>query len=1062
MASALHREALVLTGLSLVLIYLGALALFLRAASGQAGEPGPAVPAAAARHSAALGSQSNRATATARATASYASLPLSFEVNRGQADASIQFLSRGKGYVLLLTRSAALLSLKAPKPSADQLAHLAGTATQAAAQEASTESSVVRMELVGADPQTQVSGAAPLPGKVNYFIGSDPAKWRSGVPTYAKVHYAGVYPGIDLVYYGNHGQLEYDFVLAPHADPGRIRLRFGGAKHVAVDANGDLNVAASTGQVSFHTPVVYQQRDGRRQPVAGSFALLAGNSVGFRLGSYDHSQPLVIDPTLVYSTYLGGSGFTGDNAAGIAIDKDGNAYIAGSTNSTDFPVVTGSYDTTDPATSEHVVFITKLNAAGTAEVYSTYLGGTWGDWAEAIALDSDGNAYVTGYTWSPNFPVTTGAYQTTNVGWAHSVVNAFITKLSADGSSLVYSTYLGGTGTLSIYGDTADAIAVDSAGNAYVTGEAYSTNFPVTSGVYQATNKATQSGSNVFVTELSADGTGLVFSTYLGGSGIDLLGDTGHAIAIDGGGNVYVAGGSYSTDFPTTKGAYQTKNYATSNKATNAFAAKLNPTGTALVYSTLLGGAGSADGGDTAYGLAVDSAGDAYVAGEAYSGAYPVTKGAFQTTNYGANYLSSNVFVTKLDPAASGLVYSTFIGGGGSVEGPGDAAHGLALDSYGDAYIAGRTYSPYYPVTVNAYQTARNENDDCEPFVTVVDAAGSGLIYSTYFGGSGSDSAAGLATDGKGNIYFAGTTYSGDFPVTKGAFQTTNHAATKDSAGTNAFIAKLALGAAESPVATTTTLVSNENPAPASASITMTATVKAKTGSTIPAGNVVFTVNGTTVDTVALSAAGQAKLSRSFSEPGSYAIEARYAGNASFAASSASLTEVVKEPATPAPAIKPAGGTYNRIVSVTLNDSIKGAPIYYTLNGATPTARSTRYTTTIKIGKNTVLKAIAVASGHTASAVAEATYTIKLPAAPTPAFSPVGNTYKSAITVRISDKATTGLEIYYTTNGTTPSVYSTKYTSAGIKVSTNKTIQAIAIATGYSKSAVAKATYKIE
>jgi hypothetical protein len=1057
MALASHRDALVPMGHSLVLTCLGALTLFLWLASAQAVEPGPAAPAARPPHSASLGSQSNRAAAATRAAASYARLPLSFEANRGQADASVQFLSRGKGYALLLTRSAALLSLKAPKSAANQGSHLADPATQAP-----TKSSVVRMELSGADPRAQVSGADPLPGKVNYFIGSDSAKWRSGVPTYARVHYAGVYPGIDLVYYGNQGQLEYDFVVAPHADPGRIRLHFAGADRLAVDANGDLTLAASTGQVSFQRPAIYQLHNGRRTPVAGSFALLAGNSVGFRLGSYDRSQPLVIDPTLVYSTYLGGSGFPGDQAAGIAIDGEGNTYIAGSTNSTDFPVVTGSYNTTDPATSADVVFITKLNAAGTAEVYSTYLGGTWGDWAQAIAIDGDGNAYVTGYTWSPNFPVTTGAYQTTNVGWSHSVYNAFIAKLSADGSSLVYSTYLGGTGTLSTFGDKAQAITVDSVGNAYVTGEAFSTNFPVTSGVYQTTNNATQNGSNVFVTELSADGSSLVFSTYLGGSGIDIFGDTGRAIAIDTDGNVYLAGGSYSSDFPTTSGAYQTKNFATANKTTNAFVAKLNPAGTALVYSTLLGGAGSADGGDTAYGLAVDSAGDAYLAGETYSSGFPVTKGAFQTTNYGAEYLSSNVFVTKLNSTASGLIYSTFIGGGGSVEGPGDAAHGLALDGYGDAYIAGRTYSPYFPVTVNAYQTTRKENDDCEPFMAVVDAAGSGLIYSTYFGGSGSDSAAGLATDGKGNIYFAGTTYSGDFPVTKGAFQTTNNAATKDSPGTNAFIAELSLGAVGSPVTTKTTLVSSANPATTGAAITLTATVKAQTGNTVPSGNVVFTVNGTTVETVALSAAGQAKLSGSFSEPDSYAIAANYAGNASFAASSARLTEVIKEPATPAPAITPAGGTYHHVVSVTLNDSIKGAPIYYTLNGATPTTRSTRYTTAIKIGKNTVLKAIALASGHTASAVAEATYTIKLPPAPTPVFSPVGKTYKSAITVKISDKATSGLEIYYTTKGTTPSIDSTRYTSAGIKVSKNETIQAIAIATGYSKSAVAKATYKIE
>jgi hypothetical protein len=977
------------------------------------------------------------AAARTKAAAQYGRLPLSFAPG---AAGSETFVSRGNGYSLLLTRAGAELRLKS----------------------ATAKPATVKMVIAGEKTDTRVSGEDRLPGTANYFVGNDPAHWRRNVPTFGAVRYSEVYPGIDLRFYGNRGELEYDFVVAAKTDPAQIRMRFEEGERLEIGSDGSLAIGEGEARIAFHKPVVYQEIGAGRRMVAGRFALVDAHTVGFELGHYDLSRPLVIDPTLVFSTYLGGSGFPGDQAAGIAIDADGNAYIAGSTNSTDFPVVSGSYDTSDPATSANVVFITKLNPAGTDEVYSTYLGGTWGDWAEAIALDRDGNAYVTGYTWSPNFPVTTGAYQPTNIGWSHSVVNAFITKLSADGSSLVYSTYLGGTGTLSTFGDTAHAIAVDSADNAYVTGEAYSTNFPVTSGAYQTKNRATQWGSNVFVTELSADGGGLVFSTYLGGSGIDVVGDTGRAIAIDADGNAYVAGGSYSSDFPTTKGAYQSKNFATSNKATNAFLAKFNPAGTALIYSTLLGGAGSAAGGDTAYGLAVDSAGDAYVAGEAYSGGFPVTTGAFQTTNYGATYLSSNAFVTKLNSEASGLIYSTFIGGYGSLEGPGDAAHGLVLDSYGDAYIAGWTYSLNFPVTVNAYQTSKKQNDDCEPLVTVVDAAGSGLIYSTYFGGSGSDSSAGLATDGKGNIYFTGTTYSGDFPVTKGAFQTTNHAATKDSPGTNAFVAKLALGAVGSPVATTTTLVSSANPATEGADIALTAKVKVQTGSVVPSGTVVFTVNGATVETVALSATGQAKLSKTFSLPGSYAIAARYAGNASFASSSASLTEVIRKPAAAEPQFTPAAGSYAPGFEVKLTDATAGATIYYTTNGLAPTTASRKYTAAgIKVTKTETIKAMAAAEGYQNSAISSAAYTIK-PAAPTPAFSPAGATYNSAVTVKISDKATAGLDIYYTTNGTPPTTSSTEYTAAGIKVTKTETIEAIAVATGYSKSAVIKATYTIQ
>lgn len=975
--------------------------------------------------------------AKASAAARYGELPLSFAPS---APGSQSFVARGMGYALRLTPSGAELRVKRP----------------------TGRTGIVKMELAGANDAAELNGESKLPGTANYMIGANPANWRQNLPTYGAVRYASVYRGIDLRFYGKQGQLEYDFVLGAKADPAQIRMRFEGSDHLAIGGDGSLEIGDGDARIAMHKPVVYQEINGKRRMIAGQFALPDAHTAGFRLGRYDRTRPLVIDPTLVYSTYLGGSGFPGDLAAGIAIDEDGNAYIAGSTNSTDFPVVAGSYETSDPAASANVVFVTKLNAAGTAEIYSTFIGGTWGDWAEGIALDNHGSAYVTGYTYSPNYPVTTGAYQTTNIGWSHSVVNAFITKLSADGSRLVYSTYLGGTGTLSTFGDTAYAIAVDSAGNAHVTGEAYSTDFPVTAGAYQAKNKATQWGSNVFVTELSADGSSLVHSTYVGGSGIDVRGDTGHAIAVDADGNTYIAGGSPSSDFPVTKGAFQTENFGTKNKAANAFVVKLNPDCTELVYSTLLGGAGIQDSGDTAYALAVDSSGEAYVAGEAYSGAFPVTTGAFQTTNFAAQYLSSNAFVAKLNSTASGLIYSTFVGGYGSLEGPGDSAHALALDGYGDAYVAGKTYSLNFPVTINAYQTARNESDDNEPFVAVVDAAGNGLIYSTYFGGSGSDYAAGLATDGKGSIYIVGTTYSSDFPVTKGAFQTTNHAATKDSAGTNAFIAKLSLGAATSPEATATTLKSSANPVTIGADFILTATVRAETGSKVPSGSVVFIIDGETIGTVTLNAEGQAELSGSFSKAGAYAIAANYAGSASFAPSSAKLTECVRMPTVATPKFTTVAGSYAPGLEVKLTDATAGVTIYYTTNGTLPTKASAKYTAIgIKVERTETIKAIAVRAGYANSKVASETYTIE-PPAPSPTFTPTGSTYKSAITVKISDDATAGLVIYYTANGTMPTKSSARYTSAGIKVTKSETIEAIAEATGYSQSTIVKKTYKIQ
>jgi len=761
----------------------------------------------------------------------YGTLPLSFEANTGQADKSVKFLSRGSGYGLYLTGEEAVLALREggctglPAAGDGQTASAVrrpGLWREAAC---SHQTAVVRMRLGGSSGVAAPVGEEQLPGTANYLIGNDPAKWHTSVPTYAKVCYRSVYPGVDLVYYGNQRQIEYDFVVAPGTDPKSIRLQFGGAKGLRLAADGDLVVTAVGGTVAFHKPVVYQVVNGKRETVEGSFVLLAKHTVGFRLGSYHRGKALVIDPALVYSTYLGGSTGTGgfaplDGASGIVADTAGNVFVTGSTSSTDFPVTNGAVQTTNSAAGGcSTPFVAKLNPTGSALVYSTYLGGSGcGDFAHGLAVDDSGNAYIAGETSSSNFPVTQGAFQTTKPKNR----TGFVSKLNPTGSALIYSTYLGGSNGFA--GDFASTLVVDDSGNTYIAGVANSTDFPVSQEAYQTTNRIVPdpsfgilTGTNAFVTKLNPTGSALIYSTYLGGSGIvfgqglstAIYGDGASGLAVDSGGNVYVTGSAYSTDFPVTVGAFQRTNHV-GNSGYNAFVTKLNSTGTALVYSTYLGGGAgvayrSGDGLQNA--LAVDGTGNAYVTGSAFSTDFPVTQGAFQTANHAAAF-ASNAFVTKLNPTGSALVYSTYLGGSRS-----DGASGLAVDSSGNAYITGTALSTDFPVTEGAFQTTNHAAEygsrctTCggNAFVTKLNPTGSALVYSTYLGGSRDDSASGLAVDGSGNAYISGTANSADFPVTQGAFQTTNRAAV----GSNAFVAKLNLGATLAGPSITSVAVAN-------------------------------------------------------------------------------------------------------------------------------------------------------------------------------------------------------------------------------------------------------------
>jgi beta-propeller repeat-containing protein len=695
-----------------------------------------------------------------RPSESYGKLPLHFEANRGQAHKDVRFLSRGPGYNLYLTANEAVLVLSKPNADVKRDAHSAKTQERSLA---------LRMSLVGAARQPIVSGIEEQPGKANYFIGRDPAKWRTDVPIYAKVRYENVYPGIDLVYYGNQRQLEYDFVVAPGADPQKIVLSFKGADKLEIGAEGDLVLHAAGGDIRQNKPVIYQKIDGVRREIDGRYVIRPGKRVGFQLAAYDTTRPLIIDPVvLAYSTYLGGGGWF-DGTSAIAVDADGNAYVTGATNNPGFPTTTGAFESAFPGGFDPYAFVTKLNPSGSALVYSTYLGsGSGYNFGRGIAVDAAGNAYVAGETQSSSFPTTPGAFQRAQAGTSG---NAFVTKLDPTGSALVYSTYLGGSSY-----DTGTGIAVDSDGNAYITGNASSDNFPTTLGAFQPTYSG---HGDAFVTKLNPTGSMLVYSTYLGGSGSGTGGlsgsDNGNGIAVDAGGNAYVTGRTFSADFPTTAGAFQT----TFCESGTPFVTKLDPTGSALVYSTFLGNpAGGA-------AIALDADGNAYVTGSAGAN-FTTTAGAFQLASGGGN----DAFVTKLNSDGSALVYSTYLGGSGD-----EGGNAIAVDAAGNAYVTGTTNSTNFPTTPDASQATYAGGYDVytfrDAFVTKLDPTGSVLVYSTYLGGNKVDSGFGIAVDGSGNAYVTGSTNSGNFPTTPGTFQATGHtSAGYSSNGYDAFVAK--------------------------------------------------------------------------------------------------------------------------------------------------------------------------------------------------------------------------------------------------------------------------------
>src|SRR5256885_11090903 len=681
----------------------------------------------------------------------FSSLPVAFEPNFGQTDPQVKYLARGNAYNLFLTSNEAVLSLATRGSSSrtreinNPLARFEKSKMESGRVGAS-ETSVIRMQIAGGDPHAQTVSNEHLAGVSNYCTGKDPRNWQTNVPRYARVGYRDIYPGINLTFHGSEQQLEFDFVIAPGADPTPIGLRFDGAKRVATDAAGDLVLASDAGNLRMHKPVAYQENHGSRKLVEARFVVKTGKQVAFALGEYDHSRGLVIDPSITYSTFLGGS--LEDDGLAIAADASGNAYVTGETVSTNFPPAGTPFQSSNAGSFD--VFVTKLAPDGSSLVYSTYIGGSLNDSGNAIAVDSAGNAFVAGSTSSSDFPTTIRAFQQNFAG----VSDAFVLELNSTGSSLIYSTMLGGSGN-----DVANGLAVDGLGSAYVVGVTSSiTDFPTLNPI-QGVSGGSNSG---FVTKLNTAGTALVYSTYLGGS----TGDFAAGVALDSSKNAFVTGGTLSPAFPTTTGAFQTSCGTDGNcngGSYDAFVTAINAAGSNFIYSTFLGGSGA----DQGLGIAVDSAANAYVTGLTSSSINFPLKAALQPAFGGG---TQDAFVTALNPTGNALVYSTFLGGSLL-----DAGTGIALDGSKNAYVTGQTSSSDFPTT-NPTQTALGGAND--GFVTEINSSGSQRIFSTLLGGSqnentlpGSGGPTGaIAVDSANNIYVTGNTSSADFPTTAAAF----------------------------------------------------------------------------------------------------------------------------------------------------------------------------------------------------------------------------------------------------------------------------------------------------
>jgi hypothetical protein len=642
--------------------------------------------------------------------------PLAFEPYTAENAPQVQFVSRMHGYTVFLDPREATVSFS-------NISAIGSTPR-------SNVLSFVRVTLSHSNPRSTPVPEELLPGKANYFLSNDPARWRTNVPLFAKIRYRSVYKDVDLVYYGKGKQLEYDFVVSPGGAPQSIGFSIEGAGRAEIEPGGDLLIEAGGKRIALNRPIAYQIIDNQRQEVAAHFVAIGGRRFGIQVGQYDHNVPLIIDPVLAYSTYLGGTGDEG--IFGIDFDRDGNIYVAGETSSLDFPQkggvqqhVAGSYD----------AFVSKFDPRGANLIYSTYLGGSQFDHAVGVKVDEHGDAYLAGITQSPDFPVT-NAWQSSLGGQA----NGFVARLNSDGSELVFSTYFGGNGFDEI---TDFTTGPDKA--VYVAGSTNSLNFPLTADAFQ---KQCDGGANpicirdAFVAKFSADGRKLLYSTYLGGRAYD----SAQALTVDDRGQVYVAGLTISSDFPV-RNAYQS---ALSGPG-DAFVTKFNAAGSTLVFSTFLGGTGS----DQASGIALDSDRNVYVAGITSSTDFPL-KRPFQSLNKG----NIDGFVTKFDPEGRQLVYSTYLGGSGT-----DFPYRITVNRHQQAALIGFTSSTDFPTYRALFPSYQGGSTDA--FIVLFDRSGQKPRFSTYLGGTGSEFGYAITIGCHNSIWVGGSTSSTDFPLTE-------------------------------------------------------------------------------------------------------------------------------------------------------------------------------------------------------------------------------------------------------------------------------------------------------
>jgi HYDIN/CFA65/VesB-like, Ig-like domain/Protein of unknown function (DUF1573)/Beta-propeller repeat/Abnormal spindle-like microcephaly-assoc'd, ASPM-SPD-2-Hydin len=726
----------------------------------------------------------------ANASQTYGKLPLTFEANQGQTNGQVKFLSRGSNYSVFLTSQSMVLAL-APSSNSQPTtatptvaAHTASPVSAKQAAPASQKPKTVSFTLVGASSNATPVGENLQPGKANYFIGSDHSKWRTNIPTYARVRYKNVYPGIDLVYYGNQRQVEYDFVVAAGADPSQIKFNVTGADTLAIDESGDLALKVGNGQLKFKAPAIYQETGSQRSAISGSYRVNGNQQVVFDVDKHDSSKPLVIDPVLVYSTYVGGR--SDDEVSDMGIDSIGNLYLNGYTTSPDFPLAVDNV----PNTNSQPIFVAKLDVSGSTLLYADYIAGSYYDSPHSMKVTADGTVYLEGQTSSQDFP-TVHPYQATLSGNQ----DVFVSELSPDGATLVYSTYLGG----STY-QSPNGIALGPNGEILVTGTTQSSDFPVANAIQSTLPPSPPTVGQVvagFVTEFSADGSTLNYSTYL--TGTQFIGaaycefcqmsTSPQAIAADSSGNAYLVGSTNSSNYPTTDNAFITTfPFSANTGSTASFVTKLNSSGQ-LSYSTFFGVPGSTTGYIQPNAMALDAEGEVYLLGYYDSSqTFPIVAAGVCNEQNAA--LCRTAFLTKFAADGKSVVFSTLLPVFQNAN-----LQLIALDGNENIFLGGTDYAQPTgtdPGLINPIEEANGAGDI---LLAELDPGAANQSFLTFFGGVQGDGLDAMVLDSSGALYIAGVTSSADLPVTEAGYQQTN------GGSADAFAAKIDMNTAAPAVA---------------------------------------------------------------------------------------------------------------------------------------------------------------------------------------------------------------------------------------------------------------------